>query len=194
MDAETVECYIIQTVNSKLSTVRRRAITWGWRSRRRSSDTLVSVVPWRSPQWPRELKVAIATDDASRGSSLQQAFADPSLHLSPIRMTPEIGQLIHIGPDAIVIDCSSHLIDQVQLTGQLSRLPGAPAVVVLREHEADMDHAVATLNAGASALLPRDATPHELRQAIECVLRGEAVVPPEVAAHVVRALQAADRR
>jgi hypothetical protein len=178
MDPGSGECYLIRTVRSKLSTVRRRAITWGWRSRRRSSHTLVSVVRWRSPQWPRELKVAIATDDQSRRSSLQSAFADSTSPLSPVRLTPELGQLTSIGPDAIVIDCSSCLTDQLQLTGELSRLPGAPAVVVLRAHEADMDHAVGS----------------ELREAIECVLRGEAVVPPEVAAHVIRALQEADRR
>jgi DNA-binding NarL/FixJ family response regulator len=43
-------------------------------------------------------------------------------------------------------------------------------------------------------LLSGDASGSEVRAAVECVLRGEAVVPPDVAAQVVRALQEADRR
>ncbi|MCW3007605.1 MAG: hypothetical protein JWP17_2231 [Solirubrobacterales bacterium] len=153
----------------------------------------MSVVRWRSEQWPRELNVAIATDDQSRQTFLRQAFVDRSPRPTRALASQELNQLLELGPDAVVIDFPCRFADHVELTEELSRLPGAPAVVVVGADDRDLGMAMATLAAGASALLPRDATDRQLRDAVECVLRGEAVVPPAVAAHVARAAQAADR-
>jgi DNA-binding NarL/FixJ family response regulator len=168
----------------------------GLRERRGAprAQTIVSVVRWTSADWPRELTVAIATDDQARQSSLRQAFVCTTSDRVRALASPELKQLADIGPDAVVIDSPCTFADQVKLTGELSRLPGAPAVIVVGAQDADLGLAVATLGAGAGGLLPRTATDDELREAVACVLRGEAVVPPAVAAHVVRALQEADHR
>jgi DNA-binding NarL/FixJ family response regulator len=151
------------------------------------------VVPWHSPQWPRELRVAIATDDQARQSSLRRAFLDRSARRARALSARDLHQLPALGPDAVVIDCPCRFADHVELTTELSRLPGSPAIVVVGADGSDLGLAMATLHAGASALLPRHASGRQVREAVECVLRGEAVVPPEVAAHVVRTAYAADR-
>jgi DNA-binding NarL/FixJ family response regulator len=155
--------------------------------------TIVSVVPWHSAQWPRELRIAIATDDQSRQSSLRRAFVHRSSTADRALAADDLHQLPALGPDAVVIDWPCRFADHVELTQELSRLPGAPAVVVVGADGCDLRLAMAQLSAGAGALLPRDVTGRQLRDAVECVLRGEAVVPPEVAAHVVRTAQDADR-
>jgi DNA-binding NarL/FixJ family response regulator len=180
-------------LRTTIQTLGRRVGLWERRSLRRP-PTIVSVVGWRSREWPRELKIAIATDDPARQSWLRQAFDGPSPGAARALGSPQLHLLADIGPDAVVIDSPCTFADQVQLTERLSRLPGAPAVIVVGAQDADLQLAVATLGAGAGGLLPRTATDGELRDAVECVLRGEAVVPPQVAAHVVRALQEADDR
>jgi DNA-binding NarL/FixJ family response regulator len=147
----------------------------------------IAIVPWRRPPWPRELSVAILTRDEERQTWMRRAFGDhapcpalaaPSLHWEFV---------VDAGPDAVVIDCCEGL-DAAATTAMLASLPGHPAVVVVGAVD-DPDEAIATLAAGAGALLPGDAPAADVPEAVASVLRGEAVTPPSVAREVVRRLR-----
>lgn len=155
-------------------------------------QTVVSVVPWRSSQWPRELRIAIATADCQRQSTIKSAFAGPGCGPARDLTRCELHELPEVGPDAVIVDWPCRFADELYLTGELSRLPGHPAVIVVGAAEDDPSTAMAALTAGAGALLPSAASAQRIRDAVECVLRGEAVVSPSVAALVARYARDAD--
>jgi DNA-binding NarL/FixJ family response regulator len=95
---------------------------------------------------------------------------------------------LRLVPDAAIVD-SPALLAHADVAGLL-----APRMIVIGGCDDDVERSVAMLVAGAEALLPTDVTAPELREAVRCVLRGEAVVPPAVAAAVAERVRAAEAR
>ena len=84
--------------------------------------------------------------------------------------------------DVVVVDVSSH--DQVPTQdGQDGSAPG-PAVVALVDTR-DYAQVGDLIRRGVRAVLPRDATPQEVRAAVDAAAAGLAVFAPDVAAQVL---------
>jgi DNA-binding NarL/FixJ family response regulator len=90
-------------------------------------------------------------------------------------------------PDVIVMDISMPRVDGLEATRRITaECPGC-RVLVLTAHEEER-YIVQLLEAGAVGYLPKTVELDELLAAIRAVARGEAVLPPSVAAVVVRHL------
>jgi DNA-binding NarL/FixJ family response regulator len=82
--------------------------------------------------------------------------------------------------DIVVMDIRMPVMDGVAATRELCRDPGqAPRVVVLTTFDTDAE-AFASLQAGASGFLLKNAPPEELLAAIRTVANGDAVVAPRI--------------
>ncbi|GGZ80727.1 DNA-binding response regulator [Streptomyces bluensis] len=81
--------------------------------------------------------------------------------------------------DVVIMDIRMPVMDGVEATGRLSRLSGAPRVLVLTTFDTDED-AFAALQAGASGFLLKNTPPEEVVTAIRVVAAGESVVAPRV--------------
>jgi hypothetical protein len=143
---------------------------------------LIGLAPWsRAPGCPAAT-LALATADSARQRMLAAAIA-PSVRF-PLPRAVVRGHL-RLVPDAAIVD-SPALLAHSDVAGLL-----ASRVIVIGAGD-DVDRSVAMLVAGAGALLPTDVTAPQLREAVRCVLRGEAVVPPAVAAAVAERVRAAE--
>jgi len=89
-------------------------------------------------------------------------------------------------PAAAIVDAAMLLEHPADATLQ------APVSVVLSDSD-DVEESLALLRAGADALLPLDVSAPDLRDAVSCVLRGEAVVPAAVATALAQRVRAAER-
>lgn len=88
-------------------------------------------------------------------------------------------------PDVIVMDIAMPRLNGLEATRRVTaECPGC-RVLVLTAHEEDR-HIVQLLEAGAMGYLPKTVSLDELLDAIRAVARGESVLPPAVAAVVVR--------
>jgi DNA-binding NarL/FixJ family response regulator len=82
--------------------------------------------------------------------------------------------------DLVVMDIRMPVLDGVAATRQLCADPStAPRVVVLTTFDTDED-AFASLQAGASGFLLKNAPPEEVLSAIRAIASGDAVVAPRV--------------
>jgi DNA-binding NarL/FixJ family response regulator len=92
-----------------------------------------------------------------------------------------VADLDRTGPrvDIVVMDIRMPVLDGVEATRTLCERPGAPRVVVLTTFDTD-EEAFASLQAGASGFLLKNAPPEDLLAAIRAVASGDAVVAPRV--------------
>jgi DNA-binding NarL/FixJ family response regulator len=81
--------------------------------------------------------------------------------------------------DVVIMDIRMPVMDGVEATRRLSRLPSPPAVLVLTTFDTDED-AFAALQAGASGFLLKNTPPEDVVEAIRVVAAGESVVAPRV--------------
>jgi DNA-binding NarL/FixJ family response regulator len=81
--------------------------------------------------------------------------------------------------DVVVMDIRMPIMDGVEATKQLCALADPPRVIVLTTFDTDED-AFASLQAGASGFLIKNAPPEDLLAAIRTVASGDAVVAPRV--------------
>lgn len=181
---------MIPSRSSRRSPARAAHRRWALRTGR---EPQVAIVAWSCAPWPRALSIAIVSQDAERASRFREAFGDGNRAPREARSSKGYAWdlLVRAGPDAVVLDCGD-VPDVATMTRLLARLPGHPAVVVLAP-PADLKRSMATMVAGAGALLPTHAPPAEVRDAVACVLRGEAVVPRSVAREAVRLLRRRER-
>jgi two-component system, NarL family, response regulator YdfI len=92
------------------------------------------------------------------------------------------GQLVDIEPDAVLIEVASDAQEDLLNALEDSEIAREYAVIVLSE-QPKSDWLSKALRAGARAVLPREATPEQLRAALEAVATGLVVVhPSEVSA------------
>jgi DNA-binding NarL/FixJ family response regulator len=92
-----------------------------------------------------------------------------------------------LAPDVVLMDLRMPRCDGVAATRRLREEAPAVKVLVLTTY-ADDRSVVDALRAGARGYLTKDAGAEQLQQAIEQVVRGQAVIDPAVQHHVVEAL------
>jgi DNA-binding NarL/FixJ family response regulator len=86
--------------------------------------------------------------------------------------------------DIVVMDIRMPVMDGVAATRELGRQADAPRVIVLTTFDTDAE-AFASLQAGASGFLLKNAPPEELLAAIRAVFNGDAVVAPRVTRRIL---------
>jgi len=89
-----------------------------------------------------------------------------------------------ISPDVIVLDAGPEGL----LLGQPPGRDGTPTVVLLQD--LDSDTGARALRAGARAVLPRDASPEEIRAAVRAAAAGLASLPAPVATALLDGVRA----
>ena len=82
-------------------------------------------------------------------------------------------------PDIVVMDIRMPHLDGIEATRRLCAEDAAPRVIVLTTFDTDAE-AFASLEAGASGFLLKNAPPEDLLTAIRAVAAGDAVVAPRI--------------
>jgi DNA-binding NarL/FixJ family response regulator len=90
-------------------------------------------------------------------------------------------------PDVVIMDIAMPRLDGLEATRRIANECPSCRVLVLTAHEEER-YIVQLLQAGAVGYLPKSVGLEELLEAIRSVARGETVLPPAVAAVVVRHL------
>jgi DNA-binding NarL/FixJ family response regulator len=92
------------------------------------------------------------------------------------------------GPDLVLLDVNMPEMDGLATLREIRRAQPALAVVMLTISQ-DEDALISAIVGGANGYLLKNAEPDTLQQVLLRVLRGEAVLAPEVTAKVFEALQ-----
>jgi len=90
-------------------------------------------------------------------------------------------------PDVVLMDLRMPKVDGVEATRRLRAADPSVRVIVLTTY-ADDRSVVSALRAGAVGYLTKDAGAAEIRQALERVSNGQAVIDPAVQRHLVEAI------
>jgi DNA-binding NarL/FixJ family response regulator len=90
-------------------------------------------------------------------------------------------------PDVVLMDLRMPRCDGVEATRRLRELDPGIRVIVLTTY-ADDRSVIEALRAGARGYLTKDAGAEEIRQALEQVISGQAVIDPAVQHHLVDAI------
>lgn len=96
-------------------------------------------------------------------------------------------------PDVVLMDLRMPRLDGVEATRRLRAQCPEIQVIVLTTY-ADDRSVVSALRAGAVGYLTKDASAEEIRQALERVSSGQAVIDPAVQRHLVEAIAAGPPR
>jgi NarL family two-component system response regulator LiaR len=88
-------------------------------------------------------------------------------------------------PDVVLLDLSLPVLNGVEATRRIRALDAPPFVLILSAYD-DEDYVVAAIDAGASGYLLKTAHAADVVAAIRSVARGEVVLHPAVARHLVR--------
>lgn len=136
----------------------------------------------------KAITVLLAEDHAV----VRQATAEIIQHQSDMRVVGQAGtgteavKLVNrMRPDVVVMDIAMPHLDGLEATRQISDQSPETRVLVLTAREEE-HYVVELLRAGAHGYLSKTVALDELLQAIRAVARGESVLPPAVAAVVVR--------
>jgi DNA-binding NarL/FixJ family response regulator len=97
-----------------------------------------------------------------------------------------LGKSLRLAPDVILMDIQMPGMDGITATSRIRERAGdgPPRVIVLTTFD-DEENVFASLRAGASGFLLKDATPEHLLEAIRIVHRGEALLSPQVTRQVI---------
>lgn len=87
-------------------------------------------------------------------------------------------------PDVVLMDIRMPELDGVEATRQIRSVPDSPAVLILTTFDID-EYVYASLRAGASGFLLKDAPADELIDAIRIVARGDALIAPSVTKRLI---------
>ena len=89
-------------------------------------------------------------------------------------------------PDVVLMDVRMPVMDGIEATRRITRLPGdrVPRVLVLTTFDLD-DYVYEALRAGASGFLLKDAPTDDLVHAVRVVAAGEALLAPAVTRRVI---------
>jgi DNA-binding NarL/FixJ family response regulator len=90
-------------------------------------------------------------------------------------------------PEVVLMDLQMPVMNGVEATQQLSRLPEPPAVLILTTFQLD-SYVLDALEAGARGYLLKDTAPRELMRAVHVVAGGESVFSARITEGMVRQL------
>ncbi|MCR6033295.1 response regulator [Nocardioides sp. zg-579] len=93
-------------------------------------------------------------------------------------------------PDIVLMDIRMPVLDGLEATRRLHRLPDPPRVIVLTTFDAD-EHVVEALAAGADGFLLKDTAPAQIVEALRKVAEGEPMLSPSVTRTLIDRLRAA---
>jgi len=134
------------------------------------------------------ITVLLAEDHAV----VRQATAEIIQHQPDMRVVGQAGTgkeavtlANRLRPDVVVMDIAMPHLDGLEATRQIGDQCPETRVLVLTAREEEQ-YVVGLLRAGAQGYLSKTVALDELLQAIRAVARGESVLPPAVAAVVVR--------
>lgn len=91
-------------------------------------------------------------------------------------------------PEVVLMDIRMPVMNGLDATVALLRLPAAPSVIVLTTFHAD-DYVFAAVAAGADGFLLKDTPPHEIVSAVRRVADGEAILSPAVTRTVLEQMR-----
>ncbi|WP_439117389.1 response regulator [Nocardioides abyssi] len=94
-------------------------------------------------------------------------------------------------PDVVLMDIRMPVLDGLEATRRLHRLPEPPHVIVLTTFDAD-EHVVQALAAGADGFLLKDTPPARIVEALRKVADGEPMLSPSVTRTLIDRLRAAE--
>ena len=98
-----------------------------------------------------------------------------------------VRQAAELRPDVILMDIRMPVLDGLAATRQILGQPGhpdPPKVLVLPSFDLD-DYVYAALRAGASGFLLKDASAHQLAEAVRVVARGDALLAPGITKRLI---------
>jgi DNA-binding NarL/FixJ family response regulator len=95
-----------------------------------------------------------------------------------------ITQAADLRPDVILMDVRMPVLDGLQATREISRLPDPPKILVLTTFDLD-DYVYEALRSGASGFLLKDASANELADAVRLVAAGDAMLAPGVTRRLI---------
>ena len=143
-----------------------------------------------------KIRVLLADDHAV----LREATAELVDHQPDMKVVGQAGtgeetiaQAMILQPDVIVMDIAMPRIDGLEATRRIVKECPRTRVLVLTAYE-EADQVIPLLEAGATSYLPKTVNLNELLDAIRATSRGESVLPPSVAAVVIRHLSSARQR
>jgi DNA-binding NarL/FixJ family response regulator len=90
-----------------------------------------------------------------------------------------------LAPDVVLMDLRMPVLDGVEATRRIAKLPRAPRVIALTTFDDD-EPVFEALRAGALGYLLKDTSSEKLAEAIALAARGESVLPPNIATKVIR--------
>lgn len=98
--------------------------------------------------------------------------------------TEALAVVAKTSPDVVLMDIRMPEMDGVEATRQICATPEAPAVLILTTFDID-EYVYASLQAGASGFLLKDAPGDDLIDAIRVVARGDALIAPSVTKRLI---------
>ena len=120
------------------------------------------------------IRVVIADDQGmvrSGFSVLLNAQPDIEVIAEAVNGQEAVAHAAGLRPDVILMDVRMPVLDGLQATRRITALPDPPKVLVLTTFDLD-DYVYEALRSGASGFLLKDASAHELAEAVRLVAAG----------------------
>ena len=134
------------------------------------------------------LRVLLAEDHAVVREGTRRIL-EQDLELTVVGEAADGAEVVSLAarlrPDVVLLDLSLPVINGVEATRRIRALERPPFVLILSAYD-DEDYVVAAIDAGASGYLLKTAHAADVVAAIRAVARGEVVLHPAVAGHLVR--------